>query len=124
MRDFHVSKTRKALWHKGWLSREASSFGADGAFEEAKTYQPVYKNGTLTWVELSSTTVEGLQALIEDLRTDVDALDDKIGEVTVGKTVVQMIEDAKTAATHDDTEVLAKIYITISDDTVEMAVLF
>lgn len=97
-----------------------SLFGADGAFEEAKTYQPVYKNGTLTWVELSSTTVEGLQALIEGLRTDVDALDDKIGEVVAGKTVVQMIEDAQTAATYDDTAIAGRVKA-IEDDYLKNA---
>ena len=34
-----------------------------------------------------------------------DAINTKIGDVTEGKTVVQMIEDAKTAATYDDTEI-------------------
>lgn len=41
----------------------------------------------------------------EDAQADVDALEEKVGTVTAGKTVVQMIEDAKTAATYDDTEV-------------------
>lgn len=35
----------------------------------------------------------------------VDALEEKIGTVEEGKTVVEMIADAKTAATYDDTEV-------------------
>jgi hypothetical protein len=35
----------------------------------------------------------------------VDALSGKVGEVTEGKTVVQMISDAQTAATYDDTKV-------------------
>lgn len=35
----------------------------------------------------------------------IEALADKVGEVTEGKTVVQMISDAQTAATYDDTEV-------------------
>lgn len=80
-----------------------SLYGLDGELDEAKSYQPVYKDGQLTWVELSSTTVEGLQTLVENLRTDVDALEEKIGTVADGKTVVQMIEEAQTAATYDDT---------------------
>lgn len=40
---------------------------------------------------------------------DVDALAEKVGEVAEGKTVVQMIEDAQTAATYDDTQVKADI---------------
>lgn len=38
-------------------------------------------------------------------QTAVDAIDEKIGDVTEGKTVVEMIEAAKTAATYDDTKV-------------------
>ena len=41
----------------------------------------------------------------DNAQADVDDLEAKVGDVTEGKTVVQMIEDAKTAATYDDTEV-------------------
>ena len=92
------------------------------------TYQPLYVNGKLTWVEPSATTVEGLAAEIEGLKTRISALEtavgnaegglvkdvadnaeaieainDKIGEVTEGKTVAEMISDAQAAATYDDT---------------------
>lgn len=97
-----------------------SLFGMDGTFEEAKSYQPVYKNGALTWVELSSTTVEGLQALVEGLRTDVDAINEKIGTVEEGKTVVQMIEEAQTAATYDDTALAGRVKA-IEDDYLKTA---
>ena len=40
---------------------------------------------------------------------DVDALAGKVGEVPADKTVVQMISDAQTAATYDDTQVKADI---------------
>lgn len=40
---------------------------------------------------------------------DVDALADKVGEVPADKTVVQMISEAQTAATYDDTQVKADI---------------
>lgn len=40
---------------------------------------------------------------------DVDALAEKVGEVPADKTVVQMISDAQTAATYDDTQVKADI---------------
>lgn len=92
-----------------------SLYGIDGKLDSAKSYQPVYKNGALTWIELSSTTVEGLQALIETLRADVDALEAKVGTVDDGKTVVQMIDDAKTAATYDDTAIANRIK-SIEDD--------
>lgn len=40
---------------------------------------------------------------------EIDALEAKVGDVTEGKTVVEMIADAKTAATYDDTKVKADI---------------
>lgn len=86
-----------------------SLYGIDGSLEEAKSYQPVYRNGALTWVELSSTTVEGLQTLIEGLRTDVNAINAKIGTVEENKTVVQMITEAQEAATYDDTALSGRV---------------
>lgn len=40
---------------------------------------------------------------------DITAINDKIGEVAEGKTVAEMISDAQTAATYDDTQVKADI---------------
>ncbi len=45
----------------------------------------------------------------DDAQADVDALGGKVGAVPDGKTVVQMIADAQTAATYDDTQVKADI---------------
>lgn len=98
------------------------------------TYQPLYVNGKLTWVEPSATTVEGLAAEIEGLKTRIsaletavgdaegglvkdvadhtdaiDAINDKIGEVAEGKTVVEMIADAKDEATYDDTALAGRV---------------
>ena len=41
----------------------------------------------------------------DNAQADVDALETKVGDVPKDKTVVQMISDAQTAATYDDTEV-------------------
>ena len=98
------------------------------------TYQPLYVNGKLTWVEPSATTVEGLATEIEGLKTRIsaletavgdaesglvkdvadnadaiDAINTKIGEVADDKTVVEMIADAQAAATYDDTDIKADI---------------
>lgn len=43
------------------------------------------------------------------MQGEIDALEEKIGEVPADKTVVQMISDAQTAATYDDTQVKADI---------------
>jgi len=53
----------------------------------------------------------------DDAQTDVDALKDKVGAVPEDKTVVQLIEDAKDAATYDDTELAGKINTLIGTDT-------
>lgn len=45
----------------------------------------------------------------DDAKRDVDALEAKVGTVAEGKTVVQMISEAQTAATYDDTQVKADI---------------
>lgn len=101
------------------------------------TYQPLYVNGKLTWVEPSATTVEGLATEIEGLKTRISALETavgdaesglvkdiadhttaisdintKIGDVTEGKTVVEMISDAQTAATYDDTALTDRVKAT------------
>lgn len=49
------------------------------------------------------------QTAADTAQDGVNALAAKVGTVTEGKTVVQMIEEAQTAATYDDTEVKASI---------------
>lgn len=45
----------------------------------------------------------------DDAQADVDALEAKVGTVVEGKTVVQMIEEAKAAATYDDTALAGRV---------------
>lgn len=45
----------------------------------------------------------------DDAQADVDVLEAKVGEVPADKTVVQMISEAQTAATYDDTQVKSDI---------------
>lgn len=126
------------------LTREES----DGSVTNI-TYQPLFVNGKLTWVEPSATTVEGLATEIEGLKTrisaveatignetdglvkdvadnaaaiaqntaDITAINNKIGEVTEGKTVAEMITDAQTAATYDDTQI--KVDIKANTDAID-----
>lgn len=83
-------------------------------------YQPLLVDGKLTWVEPSATTVEGLATEIEALKTRVDSVEsdndtaitginNKIGTVPDGKTVVELIDDAKTEATYDDTALSGRV---------------
>lgn len=45
----------------------------------------------------------------DDAQADVDALEAKVGTVADGKTVVQLIDEAKTAATYDDTALKGRV---------------
>lgn len=55
------------------------------------------------------TKIAALEGADTTLQGNIDALADKVGEVPEDKTVVQMIADAQTAATYDDTQVKADI---------------
>ena len=97
-------------------------------------YQPLLVDGKLTWVEPSATTVEGLAAEIEGIKTRLSAVETtvgnaesglvkdvadnttaiadintKIGTVAEDKTIVEMISDAQTAATYDDTALAGRV---------------
>ena len=111
-------------------------------------YQPLLVDGKLTWIEPSATTVEGLAAEIEGLKTRISTIETtvgdaenglvkdvadntaaisdintKIGTVTEGKTLVEMISDAQIAATYDDTVLVGRVaaiegdYLKASDKT-------
>lgn len=59
----------------------------------------------------------------DDAQADVDALEAAVGTVPTGKTVVQMISEAQTAATYDDTDVKAGIAQNAKDiDALEVLV--
>lgn len=75
------------------------------------TYQPLFVDGKLTWVEPSATTVEGLSTEIEGLKTRISAVEAKIGAVAENKTVVEMIADAA----YDDTALAGRV-TAIEDD--------
>lgn len=102
--------------------------------DTAKKYQPVLVEGKLTWQELSTVTVDGLDATIkiiegemdtaqsdiEDLKAKDTEIENKIGTVAEGKTVVKMIEEAQEAATYDDTDIKGRVK-TIEDDYLKSA---
>lgn len=71
---------------------------ADAALASAKSY-----------ADGKDTAIAEAKKAGTDAQSAVDALSDKVGTVTEGKTVVQMIADAQTAATYDDTAVKASI---------------
>lgn len=51
----------------------------------------------------------------DDAQADVDALETKVGTVPADKTVVQMISEAQTAATYDDTALAGRVTAAESD---------
>lgn len=58
-----------------------------------------------TMDEVNTAIANAGHADAEEVEAAIDGINDKIGEVADGKTVVEMIADAKTAATYNDTEV-------------------
>lgn len=128
----------------GVAGLELTRTEADGSTTKIK-YQPLLVDGKLTWVEPSATTVEGLAAEIEGIKTrlsavkttvgnaegglvkdvadnaaNIDDINTKIGTVAEGKTIVEMISDAKTEATYDDTALAGRISA-IEDDYLKSA---
>lgn len=74
--------------------------GEDG---QAISYQPLLVNGELTWVIPSKTTVEGLSAEIEALKTSVGKLTTTVGDSTSG--LVKDVADNKTAIAAINTKI-------------------
>lgn len=62
-----------------------------------------------TYKSSNDTAVAAAKKAGDDAQADVDALAGKVGTVAEGKTVVQMIEEAKTAATYDDTALAGRV---------------
>lgn len=77
-------------------------------------YDPATRKITLT-KGATYTTYDDVKQYVDDKTADIatdtalNELQDKIGEVPSDKTVVQMISDAQTAATYNDTQVKADI---------------
>lgn len=61
------------------------------------------------YADAKDTAIAAAKKAGDDAQADVDALETKIGTVPADKTVVEMISDAQTAATYDDTQVKADI---------------
>lgn len=79
-------------------TNDAAVAAAKKAGDDAAAALETYKTSNDAAVKAAQDASDAAQA-------DVDALAGKVGEVPADKTVVQMIEEAQTSATYDDTEV-------------------
>lgn len=70
---------------------------------EAKNYAT--KTEAKGYADAKDTAIAAAKTAADNAQADVDALEGKVGTVPENKTVVQMIDEAKAAATYDDTEV-------------------
>lgn len=90
-----------------------------GILKQAKNYA----DGKDTAIAAAKKAGDDAAAAVETLKngqvntnkTDIAAINTKIGEIPADKTVAQAIEDAKTAATYDDTAIKNRVK-TIEDD--------
>lgn len=95
-----------------------------GILKQAKDYA----DGKDTAIAAAKKAGDDAAAAVETLKngqvntnkTDIAAINTKIGTIPDGKTVAQAIEDAKTAATYDDTAIKNRVK-TIEDDYLKAA---
>ena len=76
---------------------------------EAKNYAT--KTEAQGYADAKDSAISAAKAAADAAQADVDALETKVGTVPEKKTVVQMIADAQSAATYDDTAVKASIKV-------------
>lgn len=79
------------------------------AFTDADAYAPKTHTHTIEDVTGLADAVADAKKAGTDAQTAVETLEGKVGTVAEGKTVVQMIEDAKTASTYDDTALKGRV---------------
>lgn len=85
---------------------------------EAKNYAT--KTEAQGYADAKDAAIAAAKKAGDDAQTDVDALEAKVGTVPDDKTVVEMIADAQTAATYDDTAINGRIS-TIEKDYLKAA---
>ena len=85
---------------------------------EAKNYAT--KTEAQGYADAKDAAIAAAKKAGDDAQTDVDALEAKVGTVPDDKTVVEMIADAQTAATYDDTDIKNRVS-TIEGDYLKAA---
>lgn len=85
---------------------------------EAKNYAT--KTEAQGYANAKDAAISAAKAAADAAQADVDALEGKVGAVTEGKTVVEMIAEAQAAATYDDTALKNRVS-TIEGDYLKAA---
>lgn len=83
----------------------ANAYDASGSAAAALASAKSYADGKDTAITAAKSAADNAQA-------DVDALEAKVGTVPADKTIVQMISEAQTAATYDDTALKNRVSAT------------
>lgn len=83
----------------------ADAYDAAGSAQTAEDNAKAYADGKDAAITAAKSAADNAQA-------DVDALEAKVGTVPADKTVVQMISEAQTAATYDDTALKNRVSAT------------
>lgn len=85
----------------------------ENAYDDSKVKEDIKANAdAIAVLNGSDTTAGSVAKAVSDAKKEIN---DKIGTVPADKTVVQMISDAQTAATYDDTQVKADIKTNAED---------
>lgn len=83
----------------------ADAYDASGSAQTAEDNAKKYADGKDAAITAAKSAADNAQA-------DVDALEAKVGTVPADKTIVQMISEAQTAATYDDTALKNRVSAT------------
>lgn len=86
----------------------SAAYTESTAYDEAGAANTALQNAK-TYADGKDDAIAEAKTAGDNAQSAVDALSGKVGTVPDGKTVVQMIADAQTAATYDDTTIKASI---------------
>lgn len=108
----HITADERTKWNKATTDVNALN-GEESAAGSVKAIAKGYADGKDAAIKAAKTAGDNAQ-------TAVDNLSAKVGTVAEGKTIVQMIADAQTAATYNDTALKGRVKA-IEDDYLKAA---
>ena len=114
--DIHVTAEQKTAWTTA-AEKAAANEEAIKGLQPAGDYAT--KAEAQGYANAKDAAIQAAQGAADAAQGAVDALAGKVGEVPADKTVVQMISDAQTAATYDDTALKGRVKAIEDDYLVE-----